>query len=267
MRTPVCRRIHATTREWLEAGDPADGRSIAPAFCFAAVADASPSLRSLLAALRSRALRLPAGFRSGACRAEAGFTRKVALFPAADRIEPALARLDALRSAQPLAHPVWNAALLHLSLLRLHSSAAGNGRPVRLLPARELWRAGLIRDSVLPPKRVLDATGRSRAGRTNPSGEYGRSPTRSCSWRGWSPSRRGLAHCGGARCRGARGRSGGEGHGQGVETRCSLGRDPVTRRPARGRGRRQRVVRSSFETTRSRWISELHTSAWCTWAR
>lgn len=157
IRTRVCDRIHATTRARLNAGDTADGRSIREGFRLAELDEHDGSLRTLLPAMRRVALGLPEDFRRGGCRAEAGFTRKVSIFPPPEAIAGALATLDAFRDAAPLSDPLWNALLLYLFLLRTHPFADGNGRTMRLLLSFELRRAGLLGDWVLPLKRVLDA--------------------------------------------------------------------------------------------------------------
>ena len=157
IRTRVCNRIHPSTRARLQAGDPDDVRSIHSDFSFAALQEDNSDLVLHLIRLREQALGLPSDFRRGGCHAEAGFTRKVAIFPAPQAIPRSLAVLHDFRAAQPLSHPIWNALLLYLMLLRTHPWSDGNGRTMRLLLAHELWRNDLIHDSVLPLKRVLDA--------------------------------------------------------------------------------------------------------------
>lgn len=157
IRTRVCARIHATTRMRLNAGDAADGRSIREGFRLADLDEHDGDLRTLLPAIRRSALGLPEALRAAGCRAEAGFTRKVSIFPPPEAIPGALATLDAFRRAAPLSDPVWNALLLYLFLLRTHPFPDGNGRTMRLLLSFELRRAGLLGEWVLPLKRVLDA--------------------------------------------------------------------------------------------------------------
>ena len=157
IRTRECGRIHRATRERLESGDPADGASLRRGFELGELDASDRSLRALLSGIRTDALGLDDVLRSGPCRAEAGFTRKVALFPDAAALPGALGVLGEFREAEPLAHPVWNALLLYLLLLRVHPYGDGNGRTMRVLLAFELRRAGLVGDSVLPLKRVIDA--------------------------------------------------------------------------------------------------------------
>lgn len=157
IRSRVSARIHPTTRMRLNGGDPADGRSLRPGFRLSELDSESASLHTLLPAIRERALGLPEALRGGGCRAEAGFTRKVSIFPPPDSIPGALTTLDRFRDAAPLSDPLWNALLLYLFLLRTHPFSDGNGRTMRLLLSFELRRAGFVGEWVLPLKRVLDA--------------------------------------------------------------------------------------------------------------
>ena len=157
IRSRVSARIHPTTRMRLNSGDVADGRSIRRGFGLKELDGDAGSLHTLLPAIRERALGLPAALRSGGCRAEAGFTRQVSIFPSPNAIAPALTTLDRFRDAAPLSDALWNALLLYLFLLRAHPFPDGNGRTMRLLLSVELRRAGLLGDWVLPLKRVLDA--------------------------------------------------------------------------------------------------------------
>lgn len=156
LRNRNAHRLHATTRRRLNHGDPGD-RPRDSWLLFPGAKDLEPHLPAVLRHLHESLTDAAHGWRTEPCSAEAGFTKRVAIFPAPKLIPAGLEQLQMLRAAAPLSHPVWNALLLYLMVLRLHPFADGNGRTSRALIAYELWRAGLINESLIPLKRVLDA--------------------------------------------------------------------------------------------------------------
>lgn len=156
LRNRNAHRLHATTRRRLNRGDP-DDRPRDSWLLFSVAKDTEPDLSAVLRHLHESLTDAEHGWRSAPCSAEAGFTKRIAVFPAPERIPAGLEQLQMLRCAAPLSHPVWNALLLYLQMLRLHPFTDGNGRTARALIAYELWRAGLIQESLIPLKRVLDA--------------------------------------------------------------------------------------------------------------
>jgi hypothetical protein len=156
LRNRNAHRLHATTRRRLNRGDP-DDQPRDSWLLFSVARDLEPDLPAVLGHLHESLTDADHGWRSVPCGAEAGFTKRIAVFPGPEHIAPGLERLQRLRDAAPLSHPVWNALLLYLQMLRLHPFADGNGRAARALIAYELWRAGLIQESLIPLKRVLDA--------------------------------------------------------------------------------------------------------------
>lgn len=156
LKSPVAERLHPTTVARLEAGQAAyPALSYEPVFT--TFEKGEPKLTWMLR--RANALltgRPRARLRHGPVSAPAGYTGLVAQFPPAAKLGPGLMMAERFRQAAPLSHPVWNALLLQLLVLRLHPFMDGNGRTARALVNYELRRHGLLRRPI-PIKKVLDA--------------------------------------------------------------------------------------------------------------
>lgn len=149
--------IHANTVSRLEENNYADGiGNLDGAFKFIQRRERN-GLTDVLGEIRKIVTEYKDGLRTGPVSAEAGYTCKVAIFPAADRIPSALRVIEQFRKEQPLSHPIWNILLSSLLLLRLHPFRDGNGRTMRALVSYELWRSGMLNACILPMKKVLDA--------------------------------------------------------------------------------------------------------------
>lgn len=96
-------------------------------------------------------------FRTGPVVAPAGYTTLVAHFPDAAKVNQGVSLAQEFRNYAPLGHPVWNALLLQLLLLRLHPFMNGNGRTFRALVNYELQRAGVLGPFGVPVRKILDA--------------------------------------------------------------------------------------------------------------
>ena len=152
----VADRLHSTTISRLEGPVTAYAHRDAKDL-FRRVKRREPDLFDVLRTLRRGVTPYRDGLRTRMITAPAGYTRQVAIFPPPERIKAALGSAAGFREAQLLHHPVWNALLLYLLLLRIHPFGDGNGRTLRALVNYEIWRAGLIAPALIPSKRVLDA--------------------------------------------------------------------------------------------------------------
>lgn len=157
LASPVAERLHPATVARLEAGANAYP-DLDPEPVYQAFEAGEPDLSEML--LQVNALLAPGtawGLRRGPVCAPAGYTGLVAQFPPPSHILPALALAERFRAAAPLSHPVWNALLLQLLVLRVHPFMDGNGRTARALVNYELRRHGLLRASPIPTRKALDA--------------------------------------------------------------------------------------------------------------
>jgi hypothetical protein len=133
-------------------------RSSLPAGLFDRVKAKEPHFKPALLKMKRGVTGLAGGFRTGPVSASAGFLRQTAVFPAPNQIAPGLSQISRLLAAQPvLPSPVWDALLVQVILLRLHPFPTGNGRTARAMAAYELWRRGLIAETLIPVGPIIDA--------------------------------------------------------------------------------------------------------------
>ena len=155
---PVAHRLHTETVRRLVSGDHLEPLVADPSQIFRKIrARGELELSSVLKQLRRAFTPYTDWLRSGPIQASAGYTQLVALFPPPERLRPALQNACAFRRASPLPHALWNVLLLYLLFLRIHPFRDGNGRTARALIGYEMWRHGLIKPSLVPLKRILDA--------------------------------------------------------------------------------------------------------------
>lgn len=157
LKSPVADRLHENTLARLKATSGVYSNEC-QASIIAAFQASEPDLARMImsgnAAIRGVKR---SEFRVGPVAAPAGYTALVAHFPKPASIRPGLLLAQKFRTLAPLSHPVWNALLLQLLLLRLHPFMDGNGRTFRALVNYELQCVGILGKSPISFRKVLDA--------------------------------------------------------------------------------------------------------------